>query len=83
MRQAERESIARVKRALRLIQCSIEVLGSTPAAYHWLTMPCAALRGKAPRDIHYDVFGARRVRPPSDDEQCVSVRCDRLVKNPL
>jgi uncharacterized protein (DUF2384 family) len=61
MSQDERESLARVKRELRLIQRSIDVLGSTPTAYHWLTTPCAALRGKAPRDIRYDMEGARRV----------------------
>jgi uncharacterized protein (DUF2384 family) len=61
MGQDERESLARVKRELRLIQRAIEVFGSTATAYLWLTTPCAALRGNAPRDIHYDVEGARRV----------------------
>jgi uncharacterized protein (DUF2384 family) len=61
MRKTERESLARAKRAARLAQRAIDVLGSTSAAYHWLTTPCAALRGTAPRDIHYDVEGARRV----------------------
>ena len=61
MRKDERESLARVKRELRLIQRSLDVLGSTPTAYHWLTTPCAALRGKAPRDIHFDLEGARCV----------------------
>jgi uncharacterized protein (DUF2384 family) len=61
MRRDELQSLARVKRELRLIQRSIDVLGSTPTAYHWLTTPCAALRGKAPQDIRYDVGGARCV----------------------
>ena len=61
MRKVERESLARVQREVRLIQRAIDVLDSPAIAYHWLTTPCAALRGKAPRDIHYDVEGARRV----------------------
>ncbi len=61
MRKVERESLARVKRELRLIQRSVDVLGSTVTAYFWLTTPCGALRGKAPCDIHYDVAGARRI----------------------
>jgi uncharacterized protein (DUF2384 family) len=61
MRREERQSLARVKRVARLAQRTIDVLGGTAEAYYWLTKPCAALRGKAPRDIHYDVEGAGRV----------------------
>jgi uncharacterized protein (DUF2384 family) len=61
MRKDERESLARAKRVAGLAQRAVDVLGSTSAAYLWLTTSCAALRGKAPRDFHYDVDGARRV----------------------
>jgi len=61
MRKADRESLARAKRVARLAQRAIDVLGGAGAAYHWLTMPCAALGGTAPYDIHYDADGARRV----------------------
>lgn len=61
MRKADRKSLARAKRVARLAQRAVDVLGSTSAAYHWLTAPCAALRGKVPHDIHFDVEGARRV----------------------
>lgn len=61
MRSDERQSLARVKRAARVAQRAVNVLGSMAAADHWLTAPCAALRGKAPRDIFLDEAGARRV----------------------
>jgi uncharacterized protein (DUF2384 family) len=61
MRRDERLSLARVKRVARLAQRTIDVLGGTAEAYFWLTKPCAALRGKAPHEIHYDLEGARRV----------------------
>jgi uncharacterized protein (DUF2384 family) len=61
MRKADRESLARAKRVARLAQRAVAVLGSTSAAYHWLTVPCTALRGKTPYDVHYDADGARRV----------------------
>jgi len=61
MRKDDRESVARAKRVAKLAQRAVDVLGSASAAYHWLTTSCDALRGKSPRDIHYDVKGASRV----------------------
>jgi len=61
MRKDERQSLARAKRAAHVAQRSVDVLGDTATAYRWLTTPCAALRGKAPIEITFDVTGARRV----------------------
>lgn len=61
MHKDERQSFARAKRAARVAQRAVDVLGGTGAAYHWLTTPCAALSGKVPSDIRFDESGARRV----------------------
>lgn len=70
----QKESLARVRRSARVIQRAIDLLGGTDEAYYWLTSPCAALRGKRPADVRYDVVSARRVR------DVIRRRCDRMRK---
>ena len=61
MNAHERASLARVRRAAIVAQRAIEVLGGTQEAHIWLSTRSPALDGKAPKDIHYDAEGARRV----------------------
>ena len=60
MTHEEKSSLARVKRAARIAQRAVDVLGGMERAYVWLSAPCPALRGKAPGELRYDVAACRR-----------------------
>lgn len=62
MKAEERASSARAKRSAIIAQRAIDALGGTEEAYHWLTSPCPALRGKAPADLRYDMAAYRNVK---------------------
>jgi len=61
MLRTERASLARAKRAARLAQLSMTLLGGAEAADLWLSSPCTALGGRAPADVKLDIEGMRRV----------------------